>query len=161
MAPDVETSAGSLLSGQKFLGRKVENPRGEGLGKIEDLMISADGGQIAYAVVSFGGVLSLGNKLFAFPWSALRVDRSTKKVILDLDKKTLAKAHGFDKDHWPDSSNWNWAPAVPAPGPSALAAPELPVVQGSEAVPLKDAPSGRSRMEHWGKSWQSHGLDRS
>ena len=76
------------------------------------------------AVVSFGGVLSLGNKLFAFPWSALRMDLPRKKVILNLDKKTLAKAPGFDKDHWPDSSTWNWGPAVPVPSPSATAAPQ-------------------------------------
>ena len=161
MPLDSETLAGSLLSGQKLLGRKVENPKGESLGRIEDLMISADGGYIAYAVVSFGGVLSLGNKFFAFPWSALHVDQPRKKIILNLDKKTLAKAHGFDKDHWPDSSNWNWAPAVPAPGPSAPAVAELPAVQGREPVPPKVAPSDRSRMEQWGKSWQSHGLDRS
>jgi len=157
MVPDATNPAGGLLSGQKLFGCKVENPRGEGLGKIEDIMLSADGGQIVYAVVSFGGVLSLGNKLFAFPWSALRVDRSTKKVILDLDKKTLAKAHGFDKDHWPDSSTWNWGPAVPVPAPSAPAAPE----RAAEPVSVESPTSAGNRMEQWGKNWESHGLDRS
>lgn len=156
MATDAKAPAGALLSGQKLFGSKVENPKGEGLGKIEDIMISADGGQIVYAVVSFGGVLSLGNKLFAFPWSALHVDLPKKKVILNLDKKTLAKAHGFDKDHWPDSSTWNWGPSVPALVPSAPVAP-LP----SEPVPVEASVSAGSRMEHWGKSWQTHGLDRS
>jgi sporulation protein YlmC with PRC-barrel domain len=157
MPSDSETLAGSLLSGQKLLGRKVENPRGEGLGKLEDLMISADSGRIAYAVVSFGGVLRLGNKLFAFPWSALRVDQPRKKIILDLDKKTLAKAHGFDKDHWPDASTWNWGPAVPVPAPSAPAAPE----RAAEPVSVESPTSAGNRMEHWGKNWESHGLDRS
>ena len=155
MAPDAETPTGSLLSGQKLLGRKVENPQGESLGRVEDLMISADGGRIAYAVVSFGGVLSLGNKLFAVPWSLLHVDQPKKKVILDLDRKTLMKAHGFDKGHWPDSSNWDRASVTPGPSPSAPAAPELLPVPGNEPVPPKEV------MEHWGKSWQSHGLDRS
>src|SRR5687768_8712964 len=104
MVLDAKTSRGELPSGQNLLGSKVENPRGEGLGKIEDIMISADGGHVSYVVVSFGGVLSLGNKLFAFPWSSIHVDRPRRKVILDLDKKTLAMAHGFDKDHWPDAS---------------------------------------------------------
>jgi len=149
MAPDTQTPAGSLLSGQKLLGSKVENPQGESLGRVEDLMISADGGRIAYAVVSIGGVLSLGNKLFAFPWSSLQVDQPRKKVILELDRKTLLKAHGFDKGHWPDSSNWDRDSVAPARSPSAPAAPEL------QPVPPKDV------MEQWGKSWQSHGLDRS
>ena len=163
MTPDAKAPAGGLLSVQKLFGSKVENPRGESLGKMEDIMISADGGQIVYAVVSFGGVLSLGNKLFAFPWSALRMDLPRKKVILNLDKKTLAKAHGFDKDHWPDSSTWNWGPAVPALVPTAPAAPELAAVNGNpgEPVPVEEATSALNRMDHWGKSWQSHGLDRS
>ena len=177
MGADTETTAGSLLSGRKLIGRKVVNPQGESLGKVEDLMISAEGGKISYAVVSFGGVLSLGNKLFAFPWSVLHVDQPGKKVILDLDRRTLLKAHGFDKDHWPDSSNWILDPAVPAAIPSVTAAPEGPAVDGSpeylDAVERQDAPplsvpvppeaaaSAKNRMEHWGESWQSHGLDRS
>jgi sporulation protein YlmC with PRC-barrel domain len=172
MISDVKNPTGGLLSGQKLFGCKVENPRGESLGRIEDIMISAEGGQVAYAVVSFGGVLSLGNKLFAFPWSALRVDSPRKKVILNLDKKTLAKAHGFDKDHWPDSSDWNWDASVPSPSPSATAVPErapgngIPAVrveaQRQEAPPvIETAASAGNGMEQWGKSWQSHGLDRS
>jgi sporulation protein YlmC with PRC-barrel domain len=177
MISDVKSPTGGLLSGQKLFGCKVENPRGEGLGRIEDIMFSAEGGQVAYAVVSFGGVLSLGNKLFAFPWSALHVDSPRKKVILNLDKKTLAKAHGFDKDHWPDSSDWNWGASVPSPSPSVTAVPERAAGSGIPAVRVEaqkqEAPSpsaspvletsasARSQMEQWGKSWQSHGLDRS
>ena len=157
MVPDATKPAGGLLSGQKLFGTRVENPRGEGLGRIEDVMISADGGRIVYAVVSFGGVLSLGNKLFAFPWSALRVDLPRKKVILDLDKKTLANAHGFDKDHWPDSTTWNWGPTAPVATPSAPAGPE----RAAEPIPVEHPASAGNRMEQWGKNWESHGLDRS
>ncbi len=144
MASDKTNPAGELLSGQKFIGFKVENPRGEGLGRIEDLMIGAEDGRIAYAVVSFGGILRIGNKLFAFPWSALRVDRLGRKVILDLDKKTLAMAHGFDKDHWPDLKLA--AATTPA---------EIPVCTG-----VAPEASAGVRVEHWGESWQSHGLGR-
>jgi sporulation protein YlmC with PRC-barrel domain len=176
MVSDAKHQTRGLLSGQKLFGCKVENPRGEGLGRIEDVMISAEGGHVAYAVVSFGGVLSLGNKLFAFPWSALQVDSSKRKVILNLDKKTLAKAHGFDKDHWPDSSSWNWDDGVPS-APAAPAAPERAALSAAPAALLKaaredaaplcestvveNAASDKNRMDHWGKSWQSHGLDRS
>ena len=149
MVSDRTNPTGELLSAQKFIGCRVENPRGEGLGRIEDLMIGAQDGLVAYAVVSFGGILRIGNKLFAFPWSSLQVDQPRKKVILELDRKTLLKAHGFDKGHWPDSSNWDRDSVAPARSPSAPAAPEL------QPVPPKDV------MEQWGKSWQSHGLDRS
>jgi len=173
MISEVKSATGSLQSGQKLFGTKVENPRGEILGKIEDIMISVESGQIAYAVVSFGGVLSLGNKLFAFPWSSLQVDSSKKKIILHLDKKTLSRARGFDKDHWPDSSGWDWSTSVPLPSsatPGTLeratisnrAEPLRPVVPTVvESPALEPLAPATDQMEQWGKSWQSHGLNRS
>jgi len=49
--------------------------------------------------------LGLGNKLFAIPWSVLHWTRDKEYYVLDLDKETLKNAPGFDKKHWPDSSN--------------------------------------------------------
>ena len=79
MVSDKTNPTGELLSAQKFIGCRVENPRGEGLGRIEDLMIGAQDGLVAYAVVSFGGILRIGNKLFAFPWSSFRVDSARRR----------------------------------------------------------------------------------
>lgn len=172
MISEVKSATGSLQSGQRLFGTKVENPRGESLGKIEDIMISVESGQIAYAVLSFGGVLSLGNKLFAFPWSSLQVDSSKKKIILNLDKKTLSKAKGFDKDHWPDSSGWDWSASLSSPGTVPPAPLERAAVSARtetlrpvdppvvESPALEPATSTKDQMEQWGKSWQSHGLDR-
>jgi sporulation protein YlmC with PRC-barrel domain len=166
----------ALLSGQKVLGYKVENPRGEGLGRVEDIMLRVEGGQVAYVVVSFGRVLSLRNKLFAFPWSALHVDSPKKKIILNLDRQTLAKARGLDKDQWPSSADSSWETRVPLPSPAAPAVLERAIASGTpgllgevprqEARPLVESPpigetaSAKNRLEQWGKSWQSHGLDR-
>jgi len=132
-------------------------------------MISVETGQIAYAVVSFGGVLSLGNKLFAFPWSSLRADPSKRKIILNLDKKTLSKARGFDKDHWPDSSGWDWSARVPSPGSAPPAPLERAAISPRVQVPppvaepptLEPVAAAKDQMEQWGKHWESHGLDRS
>jgi hypothetical protein len=60
---------------------------------------------VAYAVLSFGGILRMGNKLFAVPWSAVTVDEDQKCLVLNVDKQTLEKAPGFDKDNWPDMDN--------------------------------------------------------
>ena len=160
MASNGQHLTEGLLSAQKIFGYKVENPRGEGLGRIEDIIINTEEGQVAYAVVSFGGVLSLGNKLFAFPWSALRMERSKKKVILNLDRKTLTKARGFEKEHWPDMSDWNQEAQVPSAAPEATLS-VAPAPRAEE--PRTDAPpaaSAQNRVDHWGKSWQGHGLDR-
>jgi sporulation protein YlmC with PRC-barrel domain len=89
----------------KIIGTKVKNPNGENLGDIKDLVIDPQNGQMVYGVVSFGGILGMGDKLFAIPWSALVWNRDKEYYVLNLDKDTLKKAPGFDKKHWPDTSN--------------------------------------------------------
>jgi sporulation protein YlmC with PRC-barrel domain len=89
----------------KIIGTDVKNTRGDSLGDIKDLVLDPLSGNIVYAVVSYGGVLGMGSKLFAIPWSVLRWSRDKDYYVLDMDKDTLKKAPGFDKDHWPDSLN--------------------------------------------------------
>jgi sporulation protein YlmC with PRC-barrel domain len=89
----------------KIIGTKVKDTKGDKLGDIKDLVLDPESGQVVYAVVTFGGVLGVGNKLFAVPWKALHWTRDKEYYVLDLDKETLKKAPGFDKKHWPDSSN--------------------------------------------------------
>lgn len=95
-----------VLSATTIIGDKVVNTAGEHLGNIKELMIDLDGGLIAYAVLSFGGFLGLGDKLFAIPWEALTVDTDNHTLILDVDKEVLKSAPGFDKDNWPDNAKY-------------------------------------------------------
>src|ERR1035438_756820 len=74
----------------------------------DEIMIDIASGKVAYAVVSFGGFLGMGEKLFALPWSTLRVDEDQKHFILDIDKTKLENAPGFDKEHWPDMLDTTW-----------------------------------------------------
>jgi sporulation protein YlmC with PRC-barrel domain len=94
-----------VLSSSTICKDKVKNAAGEDLGKVEDLMIDLDTGRIAYAVLSFGGFLKVGNKLFAIPWKALTVDTVNKQFILNASKTVLENAPGFDKDNWPDMAD--------------------------------------------------------
>jgi sporulation protein YlmC with PRC-barrel domain len=94
-----------VLSSSSLTGDKVVNSAGEDLGKLDDIMIDLATGRIAYAVLSFGGFLGIGNKLFAIPWSRLSVDEVNKRMILDVDRDLLERAPGFDKDNWPDMSD--------------------------------------------------------
>ena len=91
-----------LLSGNGLSGCRVENSAGEPLGRVEDLIIDEESGRIAYALISFGGFLGMGEKLFVFPWAALHHNRPEKKVIVDVDKEALKNAPGFERDSWPD-----------------------------------------------------------
>lgn len=91
-----------IVKGTKIIGKPVQNLHGMNLGKIEDLAIDEIDGDIRYAVLSFGGVLGLGEKYFAIPWEALTLSNDRKHFVLDLEEKVLAQAPGFSKDNWPD-----------------------------------------------------------
>src|SRR5271163_4744951 len=83
----------------------LRNRVGVDLSSLKEIMIDIPAGRVAYAVLSFGGFLGVGNKLFAIPWEMLTVDEDRQCLLLDVDKKTLENAPGFDKDHWPDMSD--------------------------------------------------------
>ena len=101
-----------VLSSTSLEGNDIKNSAGEDLGKLEDIMLDTENGRIAYGVVSFGGFLGLGDKLFAVPWSAFDVDTSEKCLRLEVDKQRMEQAEGFDKDDWPDFANRAWATKV-------------------------------------------------
>jgi sporulation protein YlmC with PRC-barrel domain len=101
-----------VLSSTSICSDRVKNPAGQDLGKIEDLMIDLDSGRVAYAVLSFGGFLKMGNKLFAVPWAALKVDTANKQFTLGVDKSVLENAPGFDKDNWPDMADPTFGTSV-------------------------------------------------
>ncbi len=92
----------SVLSSSSITNDNVRNSRGEDLGKIEDLMIDLTNGTVRFAVLSFGGFLGMGDKLFAVPFDQLRVDTTNECFVLDADKSKLENAPGFDKDNWPN-----------------------------------------------------------
>lgn len=111
-AIDAQGSGPYLLAADSLTGEKVVNEAGEALGQITHIMLDVTNGTIAYAVLSFGGFLGLGDKLFAVPWSALAVDVEDKWFVLNVDKERLRKAPGFDKDHWPSMADPKWAAEV-------------------------------------------------
>lgn len=97
----------------KFIGADVENAQGEDLGQIEDLVLDPQDGRVAYAVLSFGGFLGLGEKYFAIPWKALQAKAGEDDtLILNVEKEKLTNAPGFDKNTWPDMTNRQWGEEI-------------------------------------------------
>jgi sporulation protein YlmC with PRC-barrel domain len=92
----------TVLSAETLAGNKVVNANGDSLGKIEDFMLDVESGRVRYAVLSFGGILGIGNKLFAVPPDALKLDSGNERFVLNVEKEALEAAPGFDKDDWPD-----------------------------------------------------------
>jgi sporulation protein YlmC with PRC-barrel domain len=106
------TPEGRNLTAKTLIGETVKNRQGEALGKVQDFMLDLEGGRIAYAVLSFGGVLGMGNKLFAVPWSAFELDTNDKTLILEVDREVLSNAEGFDKNNWPNVADRDWGGRV-------------------------------------------------
>ena len=102
----------ALMGANTLIGNEVYNTDEEHLGEIKEIMIDTIDGAVAYAVLSYGGVLGLGDKLFAVPWNALRLDTVNKRFVLDADKENLKNAPGFDKDAWPSMADRQWGSAV-------------------------------------------------
>lgn len=100
------------LSATSLIGNKVKNPAGEDLGKIEEIMLDLDFGRVSYAVVSFGGFLGFGDKLFAVPFDSLQLDTDEHCCILNVPKERLENAPGFDKDDWPDFADRDWGRTI-------------------------------------------------
>jgi sporulation protein YlmC with PRC-barrel domain len=98
-----------LMGANTLTGDDVVNHKAEALGDIKEIMLDMRTGKVAYAVMSFGGFLGMGDKLFAVPWTALTLDTVNKRFVLNVEKDRLENAPGFDKDAWPDMADATWA----------------------------------------------------
>lgn len=97
-----------LMTASTLSGDAVINRAGDTLGHIDEIMLDVPRGRIAYAVMTAGGVLGLGDKLFAIPWHALVLDTDRHCFILDAEAERFDAAPGFDKDHWPEQADEQW-----------------------------------------------------
>jgi hypothetical protein len=102
----------ALMGANTLLGNDVYNNDGDDLGDIKEFMIDMESGKIAYAVLSFGGLLGMGDKLFAVPWAALALDTVNKRFTLNVAINALKDAPGFNKECWPSMSDRTWASGV-------------------------------------------------
>ena len=100
------------LGATTLVGDRVVNLAGDAIGRIEELMVDVTTGRVASAVLSFGGFLGFGNKLFALPWTALTVDEGRRCFVVNVTRESLEKMPGFDKGHWPDLNDLEYATGV-------------------------------------------------
>ncbi|HEY0877457.1 MAG TPA: PRC-barrel domain-containing protein [Zeimonas sp.] len=90
------------MRASKIIGTNVENANGENIGEIKDMMVDVQNERVRYVVLSHGGVLGIGDKLFAYPMSMVESQgRNGDKLVMNVDKERLEKAPGFDKNKWP------------------------------------------------------------
>lgn len=100
-------TAGTNIRASQMMGQNIQNPQGEAVGEINDIVLDAGSGRIRYVAVTYGGLLGVGNKMFAVPYEAFQCkadpdDHKKTIVVLDVTEKQLEGASGFDEDHWPN-----------------------------------------------------------
>jgi PRC-barrel domain len=90
ISPTAETDR--LISSDKVEGTNVYSTHGDLLGTIESFMVDKFTGKVAYAVMSFGGFLGIGEKHHALPWAKLTYDTRQGGYVIDIDNDTLEGA---------------------------------------------------------------------
>src|SRR4029077_12988386 len=97
-----------VLGAKTLTGDRVRSVAGDNLGQVKEIMIDLQSGRVAYVVLSVGGFMGIGGKLFAAPWGALTIDEGNREFVIDASIQELEGAPGFAKDNWPDMANPDW-----------------------------------------------------
>ena len=98
----------SLISADKVVGTAVYNRMGESLGSVHGLMLNKFNGQVAYAIMSFGGFLGMGESYHPLPWRVLTYDPKMASYVVDLSRDRLENAPKYTRANEP---NWTTYPA--------------------------------------------------
>ncbi|MDB5384148.1 MAG: PRC-barrel domain protein [Rhodospirillales bacterium] len=109
-----QNSDHSLISSDRVEGTSVYNPSGEKLGSISTLMIEKVSGHVAYAVLSFGGFLGIGESYHPLPWSQLKYSTEHDGYVVSLTEDQMRKSPRYetaDESQW-SRDNRNWPTAV-------------------------------------------------
>lgn len=116
-----EKTSGANIRVSQLMGLNLQNSRGESVGEIKDIVLDSKSGKVNYAVVTYGGFLGMGNKLFAVPFEAFKVqvdpdevgdddiDSDDYVMVLDVTQQQLEGQRGFDEDNWPNMADKQWA----------------------------------------------------
>ena len=91
----------SLISSDSVEGMPVFDLHGKRIGKVERLMIDKLTGQIAYAILSFGGFLGIGEDHYPIPWSMLTYNEKPDGFQVDITEEELKNAPKIEPDE-----NW-------------------------------------------------------
>ncbi|MBB3206795.1 sporulation protein YlmC with PRC-barrel domain [Rhodopirellula rubra] len=112
---------GTAIRVSQLMGLNIQNSQGESVGEINDIVLDSRTGKVRYAAVTYGGFLGVGNKMFAVPFEAFKVqvdpdeagdddiDADDYVMVLDVTQQQLEGQQGFDEDNWPNMADRRWA----------------------------------------------------
>jgi len=93
-----------LIGSDKVEGTNVYRSNGDKIGQIERIMLEKTTGKVAYAVMSFGGVMGIGEDYYPVPWSQLTYDTNLGGYRTNITKEQLDRAPKYS-----ESTSWNWS----------------------------------------------------
>lgn len=112
-ANNANNMQGKTVRASEVIGMTVYNHNGEDLAEINDVVLDPNTGKVRYAAVTYGGILGIGDEMFAVPWEAFQCERDPEnpdehRITLDVNRKQLEGAEGFDQENWPNFADRNF-----------------------------------------------------
>ncbi|MEZ6073714.1 MAG: PRC-barrel domain-containing protein [Pirellulales bacterium] len=109
----VQHASTTTMRASELIGMNIQNPQEESVGEVNDLVVDTRNGKLRYAAVTYGGFLGVGDKMFAVPWDAFRIEQDGNDpgeyhLVLNVSERQLEGAQGFDQDHWPNFADHNF-----------------------------------------------------
>jgi hypothetical protein len=102
-AVDNRSETSSLIGSDKVEGTAVYGADDERIGTVQRVMIDKVSGKVAYAVVSFGGFLGIGEDYYPMPWPQLKFDTALGGYCLRVTEDQLRGAPKYDRNR-----DWDW-----------------------------------------------------
>lgn len=98
-----------VIRASKLHDMKIMGLQNEELGKVHDVVLTPDLTTVSYVALQRGGVLGVGEKLYAIPWSAVSMSADGKSLSVAISKKDIESSQGFDSKKWPDKGDAQWS----------------------------------------------------
>ncbi len=104
----MEKLSANIVRTADVIGKKIIGINQESIGKVEELVLDKQKGNVRYAVLAHGGFMGLGNELYAIPWSILEYSPEDGAFKVNITQEDIEKSPGFNKDAWPDFADPTW-----------------------------------------------------
>jgi len=98
-----------IIRASKLHDMKIMGLQNEELGRVHDIVLTPDLTTVSYVALQRGGVLGMGEKLYAIPWSAVSMSADGKSLSVSISKKDLESSEGFSQKQWPDKGEARWS----------------------------------------------------
>src|ERR1700692_4664761 len=93
----------NLIGSDKVEGTSVYRSNGEKAGRIERIMIDKISGKVAYAVMSFGGFMGIGEDYYPLPWPLLTYNPKLEGYEVNVSEQQLKGAPKYSTHE-----TWDW-----------------------------------------------------